>query len=631
MFEKPHLDRLANAEGKLYSPGAKFDVRPRRPLKVKPVSAPQAWASPDGESVSSDEYVASLHRAPSSPFVKVLLVALAFFVAAAGYGFWKLGPGAPGIREGTEDIRLSVVAPSVAQGGDEYAFDVVIQNLSPIGIRLADLVVEMPPGTRDAETMRQDLPFVRIPIGDVGAGETRRQTVAVALFGDEGERRNFDIRLEYRAPNSSTIFEKERDYEVALGAAPLILTVDALSEITPGQPLEFLARVTSNAQSPLSLVGLSFDRPFGFSVDEYSEAPREDGLWVFEKLAPGETREIKISGKLDGSHGDQRVFRFVAGALDSATSTEVSVPYGSRAVEVAVSRPFLDLLLSLDNSVAPEVVRFSRDQIGARLAVVNNTTGPIRNVVVDMKMTGAALDERSLQVSDGIYRSADNILHWDSSTNEDLEEVMPGETVWLGFGFQSLPLADRSTVFSNPEIVVDIAANGSRVYDENVPEALEANVVRRIRFLSDVAVEPALAHVSGPNPPKVDTPSVFRVSWDLTNTSNDIESASVSAVLGPLVTWKGPVSGDVTFDEVSRRVTWRLGTVEEGTGYGRPAEVAVFDVTLTPSVLYEGEVVPMFGPLQFLGNDTFAGAELDVEGDAVDSGFIPGNDGKVVP
>ncbi len=631
MFEKPHLDRLANAEEKLYSPGARFDVRPRRPLKAKPVSAPQGWAPSDGESVSSDQYVASLRRSPSSPFAKVLLVALVFFLAAAGYGFWKLGPGAPGVRQGTEDIRLSVIAPSVAQGGDEYAFDVVIQNLSPIGIRLADLVVEMPPGTRDAETMRQDLPFVRIPIGEVGPGETRRQSVAVALFGDEGERRKFDIRLEYRAPNSSTIFEKERDYEVALGAAPLILTVDALSEITPGQELELLARVTSNAPSPLSLIGLSFERPFGFTVAEYSEAPREDGLWVFEKLAPGESREIKISGTLDGSHGDERVFRFVAGALESATSTEVALPYGSRAVEVAVTRPFLDLLLALDNSVAPEVVRFSREQVGARLAVVNNTTGPIRNISVDMKMSGDALDERSLQVSDGIYRSAENLLHWDSTTNEDLEEVMPGETVWLGFGFRSLPLADRSTIFTNPEIVVDIAANGSRVYDENVPEALEAQLVRRIRFLSDVEVEPALAHVSGPNPPKVDTPSVFRVSWKLTNTSNDLESASVSAVLAPLVTWKGGVSGDVTYDDVSRRVTWRLGTVEEGTGFGRPAEVAVFDVTLTPSVLYEGDVVPMFGALQFLGNDTFAGAEIEVEGSAVNSWLIPENDGKVVP
>jgi hypothetical protein len=630
MLEKPHLDRLANAEEKLYSPGAKFDVRPRRPLQEKHVDAVKDWAH-DSEGVSSDEYVASLRRSPSSPFAKVFLVAFTFFLLAAGYGFWKLGPGAPGIREGTEDIRLSVVAPSVAQGGDEFAFDVVIQNLSPMGIRLADLVVDMPPGTRDAETMRENLPRLRIPVGDIAAGETRRQTVAVALFGDEGERREFDIRLEYRAPNSSTIFEKERSYEVALVAAPILLAVDALSEITPGQPLTFGARVSSNAPAALGPIGLQVDLPFGFTVSELSEAPREDGLWVFERLEPGETREVLITGTLDGAHGDQRVFRFVAGALDSATSTEVSVPYGSRAVEVAVTRPFLDLILTLDDSVAPEVVRYSQNRIASRLAVVNNTTGPIRDVVVDMLLTGLSLDERTVDVSDGIYRSSDNVVHWDKTTNGALEEILPGETKLLSLGFQSKPLAERAQVFANPEVVMDIKAVGRRVFDENVPEELESKLLKRIKFLTNVRVASAVEHLSGPNPPKVDAPSAYRVTWELSNTSNDIQSGSAYAVLAPLLEWEGAVEGDLSFDPVTRRVTWRLGDIDGGAGYGRPARVATFDVVMVPSVLYEDQVVPMLGEINFIGNDTFAGAEVDVTEDDMTTTSIPGIDGKVQP
>lgn len=630
MLEKPHLDRLANAEEKLYSPGAKFDVRPRRVLKGKRVDAAKDWAH-EGEGVSADEYVASLRRAPSNPFAKVFLVAFAFFLVAAGYGFWKLGPGLPGIREGTEDIRLSVVAPSVAQGGDEFTFDVVIQNLSPIGIRLADLVVDMPPGTRDAETMREALPRLRIPIGDVGAGETRRQTVAVALFGDEGERREFDIRLEYRAPNSSTIFEKERTYEIALSAAPVLLAVDALSEITPGQPLTLGAHVTSNAPSALGPVGLEVDLPFGFTVSEFSEAPRADGLWVFERLSPGETRDVLITGVLDGAHGDERVFRFVAGALDSATSTEVSVPYGSRAVEVAVTRPFLDLILSLDDSVAPEVVRYSQNRIASRLAVVNNTTGPIRDVVVDMSMTGLSLDERTIEVSDGAYRSVDDIIHWDKTTNENLEEILPGETAWLGFGFQSKPLAERSTVFANPEVVMDIKAVGRRVFDQNVPEELESKLLKRIKFLTDVNVDSSVGHVSGPNPPKVDTASVYRVTWDLSNTSSDIEQGAAYAVLAPLLGWGGSPDPDLSFDPVTRRVTWRLGDIAGGAGYGKLGRRVSFDVTVVPSVLYEDEVVPMLGEIHFAGNDTFAGAEVSAIEESISTAAIPDNDGKVQP
>ncbi len=630
MFRKPNLNRRAGAEEKLYSPQAKFDVRPRRQLREHKTGAVPEWAA--GESVSADDYAASLRRKPRSLFGAIFLAALGFFLLAAGYGFWKLGPGLPGVEQGTEDIRLSVVGPSSASGGEVYAFDVVIQNLSPIGVRLADLVVEMPAGTRDAETLRDDLPRLRIPIGDIAPGETRRQAVAVGLFGDEGERREFKIALEYRSPNSATIFEKERYYEVALSAAPVRLTVDALSEITPGQPLALVAKVSSNATAPLGPIGLSVELPFGFAVDEMSEAPREPNLWVFETLAPGQTREVTITGRLDGAHGDLRVFRFSAGALESATSTEVAVPYGTRAVEVAVSRPFLDLILALDGAVAPEVVQWSQDQIAARLALVNNTTGPILDAEVSMTMAGIALDERSVEVSNGVYRSADNVVHWDKTTNADLAEIPPGDTVWLGFGFQSEPLAGGTAVFANPEITIDAEANGRRVFDENVPEQLVANLFKRIKLLTVVDVAPSIAYRTGANPPKVDAATGYRLTWVLQNTSSDISSGSASAVLSPLVEWVGNVSSeDVSYDPASRRVTWRVGNVAGGAGYGKPDRRASFDVTLVPSITYEGNSVPIHGVVTFVGNDTFAGAEVNVQSDALSTSDLAENNGKVVP
>jgi hypothetical protein len=632
MLEKPRLNKLAKSEERLYSPEAKFDVRPRRQLKDKHATAAESWAQPE-QAVSSDDYVASLRRRPGNPFAKVFVLAFAFFLLAAGYGFWKLGPGATGVLEGTEDIRLSVVAPSVASGGEEYAFDVVIQNLSPIGVRLADLVVEMPPGTRDAETLRQDLPRLRIPIGDIAAGETRRQTVAVGLFGDEGERRAFNIRLEYRAPNSATIFEKERGYEVALSAAPVLLTVDALSEITPGQPLKLVAKVSSNSTVPLGPIGLQVDLPFGFKTDELSESPREEGLWVFDKLEPGDSREVTITGRLDGAHGDMRIFRFVAGALDTASSTEVSVPYGSRAVEVAVARPFFDLILALDGEVAPEVVRAGAGRIAAKLSVVNNTNGPIRDAKVRMNLTGLVLDERTVETSDGVYRSADNAVYWDQTTMPKLEEISPGGTVQLSFSFQSLPLAKDATVFANPKIIVDAEASGKRVYDENVPEQLVAKLLREVKILSNVEVTPSAMYVSGAVPPKVDTETVYRITWALTNTSNDIDSGTVSAVLPPLVSWVGNASApeNVSYDPNGRRVIWQVGSLPGGAGYGKAERRASFDISFVPSITDEGEAASILGRSTFTGNDLFAGASVEASVREVSTDSVPGGRGKIAP
>jgi hypothetical protein len=263
---------------------------------------------------------------------------------------------------------------------------------------------------------------------------------------------------------------------------------------------------------------------------------------------------------------------------------------------------------------------------------VNNTSGPIRDAEIEMKLTGAALDERTVNASDGVYRSADNIVRWDRSTAPQLEEIAPGQTVWLGFGFQSKPLADGSTVFANPEIVVDAEANGRRIYDENVPEQLVANLISRIKILTDVKVTAGLAYRAGANPPQVDAASTYRVTWTLANTSSDVELGSVSATLPPLVEWVGAATAEnVTYDAPSRTVTWRVGTLARAAGYGQPERSASFDISLVPSVTYEGEVVPLLGQSQFIGKDTFAGADVTATRRDFGTDLLPDSDGKVVP
>ena len=68
-------------------------------------------------------------------------------------------------------------------------------------------VIEYPEGTKTAD-LQNDLPRFREGLGDIPANSILKKTYSATLFGEEGEQKNIDARIEYRVPNSNAIFER---------------------------------------------------------------------------------------------------------------------------------------------------------------------------------------------------------------------------------------------------------------------------------------------------------------------------------------------------------------------------------------------------------------------------------------
>lgn len=603
----PQKSRVTKLQEKLYSPNTQFQIRSRHGLKREVNDVPQGWQDVDNNSFSQ---VVSKNK--MTVFTKILIVAFVFFVAALGFAFYKFAGIAP--TQFSSTVDLTVIGPVSIGGGEEMSLDFIIQNKNSFPLEVVDMVIEYPEGTKTAD-LRQDLPRFREGLGDIPANSILKKTYSAALFGEEGEQKSIDARIEYRVPNSNAIFETRKSFELVLQSSPVRLVVDTVKEITSGQALNFDITVASNSNSDLENVLVTVDYPFGFSFSESTIAPSKgNNTWYFEKLSPQESKKFTLRGSLVGQNNEERVFKWNIGLAEPENKDNYSVKFTMVPKSVSLIRPFLALDLAIDGDLGVDVVKKGGTQIDGRLTFKNNTGSVIVDPQIVLKLDGEVLDDPSVDLEGGFFNSADNTITWNKVTNSEIfKEISVGESETLAFTFKSKTLASRQAVFKNPEIVASATITGKRVGEDNVPEDIKVDIAKRIKFVSDLNLSAQTSHVSGPFPPKVEQDTVYKITLDVTNSSNLINRGKVKAVLPPYVRWNNsfaPSTEKVTYSPSSRTIEWDLGDIREHVGFIDPSRSISFDVTLTPSASQIGQSPQLLVDPTFTGYDSFTQTDV---------------------
>lgn len=635
--EARKTSRVERLQQKLYSPNAHFEMKPRKDLQQVPHQYQSSW-----EKTAANDFADTVPKRGLSLFAKLAIGAFVFFVGALGYAYMTfMGPG--GMLAGN-DIELTVVSPVSVGGGEELTLDVLIANNGSVPIYTVDVVIEYPDGTKSIQDLRTDLPRIRDGVGDIMPGQVVRKSYDAALFGTEGETKAIAVRAEYRMPESTAIFQARKDVTIALTSAPIRLLVESVKEITSQQELTFTITLSSNTNQELRNVLLEAQYPFGFTVTEATRQPTKgNNQWSFATLRPQEQLTFRVTGRLDGQNREERVFRFAAGVAEEADPAKLGVAFTTVERGVTIAQPFLALAVAIDGDASGEVVRTGAKDIDGRLTYTNNTDAAISDARITLKLDGDVLDDSSVQVAGGFYSSADNTITWDGANNVALRTIPIGAKETLLFRFASKQLATRAAVFKNPEIIVDASVAGRRLSEDEVPEEVRSSTVTRVKFASAVTLVPTVAFDggpftnTGPVPPRVEQDTTYTVTLNLTNSSNLLTNGTVTAYLPSYVRWNNqvtPSSENVTFDQVTRLITWKLGDVREHSGFITPARSVALQLTFTPSASQLGATPVLLSNVTFDGDDTFTGKPVTAaptKDITIDLGIIGEIDtGKVV-
>ena len=611
------IDRLRRA---MYSRtlADKIKDRPRRELGADSAQVGDDFARVD-EGVPGQIVAPRTIGLARTALWWILGAAIVFFAAAllffAYYFFIGNGSG----NASSSNIDISISGPPQIEGGVPTELQVSVANRNAVPLELADIIVTYPSGTRSPTDFSTDLPSQRISLGTIEAGGVRQGTVSAVLAGNAGETAAIKVELEYRLSGSSAIYVATSNYNALFSSSPLGIAVDGNEETISGQPVQMTVSVTSNTDAPVRDVLLQAQYPFGFKFSSATPAPSSDGFWQLGDLAPGQKKTVTISGSLSGAQSDSRVFHFNAGTRSNAASSSIDTSLASQAFTMSISQPFLGLAIAVNGASGSQVVVSPGDSVTVSIGWQNNLPTAITNAAIVARLTGLTVDGSTVHSTNGFYRSSDGVVLWDKSTNDALATVAPNAHGSVVFSFQ-VPTTDALKGVVNPHLDISVNAAGNRLSETGVPQNLQAAADQKIAVASDLEVVAQGLYYSnpftstGPMPPKAGTETTYAIVLSVTNSTNKVSNASITARLPSYVRWVGiysPNSENVTFSQTESTVTWNLGDIAAGAGLnGTPPRQAAIAIGFTPSTSQIGQQPALLQGITFTGTDVSTGGTI---------------------
>jgi len=552
-----------------------------------------------------------------SNFLKLFLtISIIFFIIALSAAAFILFGGRNIIS--SDNVEISVSGPVSISGGETLSLDIIIQNNNNTELALADLIIEYPEGTRSPQNLSVELPRERFSLGNISSGKKTNKEINAILFGEEGSKGEIKLTVEYRVAGSNAIFFKETIYEIEISSSPVSFSVESLKEINSGKEINLDLLIKSNSNNLIENLMFISEYPFGFTFKNSSPRPSyEQNIWKIGDLSPGEERKIRITGTLEGQDGENRVFRFFSGIQSENEEKELQTAFISSTHLISINKPFLAVDMVIDGNTSGNYNTFLGETVSVDLLWKNNLPISVANVEVEALLSGD-IDETSVFVENGFYDSVQNTISWSQEQNPVFESISPGQRGTVRFSFKSVNFEGGS--LSNPEAAINVSVRGRRLSETSVSEEVVSSAQREIRFNTNLSLVPRVVHFSGPIsnigpiPPKAETETTYTVIWALSNNVNNVSDSKVSARLPSYVRWTGqtvPNGEKISYNSVSKEVTWEVGNVDSGTGFSSPLREAIFQIALIPSLSQLNQVPILVEKIRIVGNDNYTGVILD--------------------
>ncbi len=543
---------------------------------------------------------------------KFFIISLVLLIFAALYTTYRLF-----FSESRQDfisrhIDITVKTAPFTKGGEELPVSVTVVNRNNVTLTNVYAEIEYPRGSF-AET-RDDFERQTIDLGDIPSGAESTKNISVILYGEQGSKKDINVRVDYSLPDSSLTYSKTGASSLTISSSPVIVEVDAPKDIAPGQLYTLRARIIQNTKTlpEGSLLNVAYPRDF---TPESVSRKVDYGVstWVIKTAKEGDYEDLTITGRFSSQEGDERSFRFTVGVPLPDDATSIKTSYVSKAHVVSLARPLLDAYILLGNERAKTIAINPDSYVQGTLVYRNRYSNAVIDPVFRIKIEGTALDEFSILPVEGFYDSVKKEIFWDKNTREDLSSIKPNSEGRLNFSFRVLPRSiDSPKVVREPYVNLSLSLSGTPDDANLLTQNLENIESASVRVTTEPSIDVSLIHASGPLPPKVANETVYQVTLSVENTHNDITGARYTMKLPFYVRWVGKVTREekIAYNPDTREVIWSLGNVTAGTGITTASRIGEFQIAITPSLSQLESAPEILQTLRFTGTDIFSNKDV---------------------
>lgn len=454
-------------------------------------------------------------------------------------------------------------------------------------------------------------------IGRIPGKSSGKVILSGSVFSPQGTLMYIKSDLLYGRIGASGQFISNGQIAVNVEASVIDLEIFSPQELSNGDALDYEVNYANKSQEEFDNMKIKIDYPEGFvfssSVPNVSEGTN---VWNVGHIAPGQSGKIIVSGKMNGAAEQVKNANAYIGIADQ----EKFIAYNTQKTSTKmVSSPLvITQLVNNSNSVvvrAGEALKFS---------VMYKNEGEIglRDVIITDKLDSSILDYSSLSLKGGTFNDETKTITWKAVDDSNLKFFEPGQE-----GVLSFEIRVKNIIPGGSENEKNfIASNFVKIDSPDIPRLISSNKiisgnVLDIKLESKMILDEKIIHNdpvmenSGPLEPRVGEISTYTVRWKVSNVSNDIADANVSATLPTGVEMTGKISPDdgrLTYNARNNSISWNLGQIDAWTGIlNAPREVA-FQISIKPSQIQQDEEIILINPVSLTAKDTFTGGDLKV-------------------
>jgi len=594
-------NKIEDIKRKLYDPNDKMMSHQREGI-LHPIKEEVSLDWKD-ESAKYDDMKNKFKKTGISIYKKFFIVAVIFFIGALGFSFLKLSNNT---SVSSDNINIAVIGNAFTKGGDELPLQIEITNNNNSNLELANLVIEYPKGAEDNISDVVRLP--RDSIGTIKPGEVVIRNIKVKLFGLEKSIRNIKVGLEYHPAGSNAIFTKDKIYPVTISLAPLSLNIDSPTSTISNQQISM--KITASLNTSLSGENpvLQLTYPNNFIFDSAIPAPiLGNSVWDLSSITNTKPIEVEIKGRLIGEDGDEQVFHAYAGTASETNKSSVNIVYSSLLQKIAITKPFLDARILVNGQEDIEYSVSNGEAVNTQINWSNNLSTRITDGQIIASLSGNVFDKNTVKVDNGFYDSANNQIVWDKNTISQLGNINPGDTGSVSFSFRPTISSLISNFITNPQVIIKVSIKGKQPQFGSTFADINNFSEKVVKISSDFQIAQSASYSSGSIVPKAETETNYNINWTLSNTINSIKDAEARSVLPLYIKWVGLPAGqkeDITYNDVTREVIWKIGQVPPNTGINSNRE-ASFVVSLKPSLSQVGSVPQLVKGVSLSGVDVY--------------------------
>jgi hypothetical protein len=498
-----------------------------------------------------------------------------------------------------EVLKLEILGPDEVTMGEEVEYLVKYKNTGQITLEEAKLTFEYPENSIPPEGNNLR---IEKKLDDIYPGKEEVVSFKGRILGKENEVKIAKTWLKFRPKNLKAFFESTTSKTSTLKSAPLTFEFDLASRAESGRDITFSLNYFSNADFPLSDLGIKIEYPQGFEFVESRPKGLDKNEWEVPLLNKTEGGRIEIKGKLVGDLFEKKIFKANLGIWKD--NQFIVLKETQKGVEII--KPSIHLSYQINGS--PNYVASLGDLLYYEIFFRNVGDEPFENLFLNIQLEGQAFDLDTLRSDIGEFKKGENTILWDSRVLPKLRFLEAGEEGKVEFWVKlktDLPISSEKD--KNPSIKVKSSIGQLR-------EEFVTKINSKLEISQKELIGDSTFQNSGPKPPKVGEITTYTVSWQVKNFYNDLKNVKVKAVLPSQVRLTGqmiPADARLTFDQNSREIVWEIGDLNWGTGVLAEGPGLIFQIALTPTSSQKGHVPTLISEAKISGEDTWTEATIE--------------------